>query len=87
MYQNKSEVARIREKIELEQQAAWLGAYGLALGTAQHKFISRKMGRIWDLRNELAPLVGEDEATEMMCESCEKANKKRSKKHSKKSGK
>ena len=71
---SQSEVARIRQQIELEQQAAWLGLYGLAQGTAQHEFITAKMERIWELRDTLAPLVGEAEASRMMCESCERAS-------------
>lgn len=71
---SQSEVARIREQIELEQQAAWLGLYGLAQGTSQHEFINAKMERIWVLRDTLVPLVGEDEASRMMCESCERVS-------------
>ncbi|MEO8971869.1 MAG: hypothetical protein ABI406_09765 [Ktedonobacteraceae bacterium] len=71
---SQSEIARIRQQIELEQQAAWLGLYGLAQGTAQHEFITAKMEHIWNLRDTLVPLVGEDEASRMMCESCERAN-------------
>lgn len=73
---SQSEIARIRQQIELEQQAAWLGLYGLAQGTAQHTFITAKMERIWDLRETLVPLVGEDEANRMMCESCEQVSNK-----------
>lgn len=73
---SQSEVARIRQQIELEQQAAWLGLYGLAQGTAQHAFITAKMERIWELRDTLIPMVGEDEANRMMCESCERASNK-----------
>ncbi|HLJ35010.1 MAG TPA: hypothetical protein VKU38_15250 [Ktedonobacteraceae bacterium] len=71
---SQSEVARIRQQIEMEQQAAWLGLYGLAQGTAKHEFINAKMERIWELRDTLVPLVGENEASRMMCESCEQVN-------------
>ena len=38
-----SEVARIRALIDVEYQASHLGLQGLALGTAQHEFITKRM--------------------------------------------
>ncbi|MBV9691167.1 MAG: hypothetical protein JO202_15825 [Ktedonobacteraceae bacterium] len=38
-----SEIARFREQQALEEQAAWLGLYGLASGTARHEVILKRM--------------------------------------------
>ena len=38
-----SEVARLREQIRLEYEAATQGIEGLALGTAQHQFITARL--------------------------------------------
>ncbi len=56
---NPSEVARLREQIEHEHQAASWALTGPALGTAQHWFISRRMERIGAYQERLAVLVGE----------------------------
>jgi hypothetical protein len=39
----KSEVARFRQQQALEEEAAWLGLYGLASGTARHDVIIKPM--------------------------------------------
>ncbi|SRR5258707_1060126 len=54
-----SEVARLHEQITREQQAASWALTGLASGTAQHRFISRRMERIGVYQEQLAALVGE----------------------------
>jgi hypothetical protein len=69
---SKSEVARIREQIEQEYRAAERLRSGFAI-TARHAFITVRMDNIGRCREQLVPLVGEDEATRMMCESCAKA--------------
>ena len=71
-YESKSEVARIREQIEQEYRSAELLRSGFAI-TARHAFIMARMDTIGRYRKQLVPLVGEDEATRMMCESCAKA--------------
>jgi hypothetical protein len=68
-YESKSEVARIREQIEQEYRAAELLRSGFAI-TARHAFITARMNTIGHYRKQLVPLVGEDEATRIMCESC-----------------
>ena len=70
--ESKSEVARIREQIEQEYRAAERLQSGFAI-TARHAFITARMDTIGRYRKQLVPLVGEDEATCMMCESCAKA--------------
>ncbi len=42
----KSEVARLREQLATEYQAAKQGLSGLASGTAQHRFITHRMERM-----------------------------------------
>ena len=54
-----SEVARLYEQIDCEQKAASWALTGLAIGTAQHWFISRRMERIGVYQEQLAALVGE----------------------------
>jgi len=39
--ENKSEVARLMQQIELEYEAAQRGLYGFAYGAAKHEFIVR----------------------------------------------
>jgi hypothetical protein len=39
----KSEVARLRQRIRMEYEAAVRGLCGLTQGTAQHAFITRRM--------------------------------------------
>lgn len=43
---HKSEVARIREEIELQLEAMQRGMYGYASGSARHSFIRARMDRI-----------------------------------------
>jgi hypothetical protein len=62
-----SEIARLREQIELECQAAKQGLQGLAV-VASHDSINARMERLWDYRQELAQEVGEQEATKIMYE-------------------
>ena len=71
-YESKSEVARIREQIEQEYRSAELLRSGFAI-TSRHAFITARMDNIGNYRKQLVPLVGEDEATRLMCESCTKA--------------
>ena len=71
-YESKSEVARIREQIEQEYRSTELLRSGFAM-TSRHAFITARMNTIGHYRKQLEPLVGEDEATRMMCESCAKA--------------
>ena len=57
----KSEVARIREQIQTEDQGAEQGLSGLASGTARHDSITREHTS-GILHERLAELVGPDEA-------------------------
>lgn len=61
MHESQSEVARLREQIALEYEAAQRGLSGLAM-TASHQFITAWMERMWEHLQELTKLVGADEA-------------------------
>lgn len=65
---NKSEVARLRQQIDLEFEAMQRGLTGLALGTARHSFINARIERVHGYQCELAQLVGESKATQIVCE-------------------
>lgn len=62
-----SEIARLREQIELELEAMQRGMRGLALGTARHSFIQKRMQRIEVYQDTLADEVGDTTATQMVC--------------------
>jgi hypothetical protein len=60
-HMSQSEVARIREQIEAEYEAAKNGLTGLAQ-YGRHAFINARYRRIDALHRELADVVGEQEA-------------------------
>ncbi len=60
-HESQSEVARLREQITLEYEAAQRGLSGIAM-TASHQFITVRMERMWEHVQELTQLVGADEA-------------------------
>jgi hypothetical protein len=62
-----SEVARIRQQIELEMDAMRYALSGLSLGTARHSFIQAKMEKIGECRHSLAHHIGEDAASQLVC--------------------
>ena len=66
-----SEVARLKQQIAIEYLAAKQGFSGLALGTAQHQFITHRMERMSMCHDELKELVGEQEAARMLTETLE----------------
>jgi hypothetical protein len=59
-----SEVARIRQQIELESAAMKLAMDGFAT-VAQHEFISHKYDAIGTCQQRLETLVGEEKATDI----------------------
>jgi len=63
-----SEVARIRLLIEQEYEAAERLRSGLAV-TARHAFITARMENIGRYHEQLVPLVGENEAARLLCET------------------
>jgi hypothetical protein len=69
--ENRSEVARLRQRIAQEYDAATRGLTGLASGTAKHAFITRRMEQMGACHEMLKHLVGEQEATRMLAETLE----------------
>lgn len=65
--ENKSEVARLRQRIADEYEAAQLGLTGPAI-VSRHDFITARMQGIAQCHNELVKLVGEQEAMELIVE-------------------
>lgn len=61
-----SEVARLREQISREHEAACWALTGPAIGTAQHWFIARRMERIGNYQERLSTLVGEQTSIAMV---------------------
>lgn len=59
---NKSEVARLREQIELEYEAAHSALYGLAAGTARHDIIQHHMANAQQYGQQLIDEIGTEEA-------------------------
>lgn len=65
---SKSEVARLRTQIELELEAVNRGMNGLAIGRARHDFIQTRMQRIGAYQHTLACEIGEEAATQVVCQ-------------------
>ncbi len=73
---NESEVTLLRQQLELEYQAGRWALHGLASGIAQHQFITARFKQMEHCHNRLAELVGEEQATDYLCEVFdERANK------------
>lgn len=70
---SESEVARLMRQIEAEYVAAERGLHGLALGTAQHEFITQRMENMEGCRKQLAVLVGDQHATELTAQAIDQA--------------
>ena len=69
-----SEVARLLGIIDTEYRSARQGFYGLAQGTAQHDFITKRMEGIEAAREQLVTLIGdEDTANTMVVDQLNKA--------------
>jgi hypothetical protein len=66
-----SEIKRLRAQIEAEYEAAQRALTGLAAGTARHEVIAARMGRAWELTEQLADLVGVEEAATILVEATE----------------
>lgn len=69
MTENQSEVARLLHQIEQEYEAAQRALTGLASGASRHKFITARMENMGARHQELAQLVGEREATQLVSEA------------------
>ena len=65
----KSEVARLKEQIRREYDAAQQALSGLAVGTAQHSFITARMENVHRAHEQLAALVGPEEAIAIIAQT------------------
>ena len=65
---NCSEVAQLRQQIEMELTSMWHGLNGYASGTARHNFIHTRMERVGACQDMLAQHLGEHAATQMVCQ-------------------
>lgn len=65
-HESRSEIARLRERLALEDQAAHLALHGLAAGVTRHDFITKRMERLGAYLEALKPVVGEQEAARMI---------------------
>jgi len=65
----KSEVARLKEQIRREYDAAQQALSGLAQGTAQHSFITARMENVHSAHEQLAVLVGPEEAIAILAQT------------------
>lgn len=68
-----SEVARLRQRIRLEYEAAQRGLSGTAQGVAQHTFITQRLENMADHHQALKQLVGEQEAIKILVEVLEQS--------------
>jgi len=68
---NSSEVARLREQMTREQEAARWALTGPTLGTARHWFINRRMERMGAYQEQLASLIGEQASMAVVMEIME----------------
>ncbi len=63
---NQSEVARLREQIELQLLSMQQGLGGLASGSARHAFIQARLQRIGNYQDDLVRQIGEQEADQVL---------------------
>ena len=68
MYECRSEVARLREQIEGACRAMNQMMYGYAY-TARHDVINHKYSALGNYQEQLEPLVGEQQALEIVVET------------------
>ena len=66
-----SAVARLKEQIDTEAEAAQLALYGPTQGISKHQFITARMERMGKLHEQLKGLIG-DEADQYLISAMEK---------------
>jgi len=72
-HENASDVARLLRQIDEANEAARRALYGLAAGIARHDIISAKMEYIGQCHEQLAELIGKDEAIALVCQVIEQS--------------
>ena len=65
---NRSEIAQLRQQIEMELASMQHGLSGFASGNARHTFIHARMERLGACQDMLAQYLGEHAATQMICQ-------------------
>jgi len=60
--ENRSEIARLRQQIEVQLVSMRRGLSGLSAGSARHAFINARMERIGTYQDGLANQLGENAA-------------------------
>lgn len=60
--ENRSEIARLRQQIEVQLVSMRRGLSGLSAGSARHAFINARMERIGTYQDGLASQLGENAA-------------------------
>jgi len=70
-HDHRSDIARLRQRIAEEYEAATRGLTGFATGFATHQFITQRMEHIGMYHETLQRLVGEQEAVKIMTETLE----------------
>lgn len=66
-----SEVARLRELIEIQSKAAWLGFYGYAQ-TSKHEVITHRFEQLGVSFEQLSQEIGSEAAIAMVFEALER---------------
>jgi hypothetical protein len=65
-----SEVARLKECLRLETEAAFQGLYGYA-EVARHEIIQQRLERVGEVFEQLKEHIGEEEAAMFMLDTME----------------
>jgi len=76
---NESDVAKILAQIDAEYASAQQGLSGLAQGVSKHEFITKRMEGMGKAHEELAELVGEEEAAKLVAEQMNKSDQQKPK--------
>jgi hypothetical protein len=61
-----SEISKLMQQIDAENEAAQQALHGIANCFARHSFISARYSRIGELQSELSDIVGHDNAMGMI---------------------
>ena len=69
--QNRSEVARLKERLDEECAAAHQALYGYAQ-TGKHEYITARMENVGRVHDELIERIGQQEATEMLVKAMDR---------------